>query len=95
MTVSEKKQARLLLKSNEEVYEQPKRMEGGRKRLDKQRKVFVINHPNLDLVPSQTSFKNSAVKSRTIKKVEKSLPQSPTSPHPHQKKKKERKKKWI
>ena len=41
------------------------------------RKFFAINHPHLDQEPSQTSFNYSAVKSRTIKKVEKSFPESP------------------
>ena len=38
---------------------------------------FAINHPHLDKELSQTSFSNSALKLRTIKKVTKSLRQSP------------------
>ena len=45
--------------------------------MDKHRKNFAINHHHLYQELSQTSFSNSALKSRTIKKMEKFLPQSP------------------
>ena len=56
------KQARLLLKSNKDIYEEQKRKERERKLLAKDRKKFAINHPHLDQEPSQTSFSNYAVK---------------------------------
>ena len=71
-----KKRVRLLLKSNKDAYEERKRQEKERKCLAKHRKNFSISQPHLDQQPSQTSLSNSAVKSRTIKKVEKTLPQS-------------------
>ena len=71
-----KKRARFLLKWNKDAYKEHKRKERERKHLAKHRKNFAINHPNLNQEPFQTSFSNSTVKSRTIKKVEKSLPQS-------------------
>lgn len=57
--------------------EKPKRKQRKRKPVDKHKKFFAINQPHLYQDLSQTSFSNSALKSRTIKKMEKSLPQSP------------------
>ena len=74
-----KTQARQLLKINKDQYEEHKKKERERKRLAKLRENIAINHHSqkpLDSQPS-TSFSNSAVKSRTIKEVEKSLPKSP------------------
>ena len=69
----------LLLKLNKDVYEEHKKKERERKRMAKLRKNIAINHHPQEPLDSQpsTSFSNSAVKSRTIKKVKKSLPQSP------------------
>ena len=72
-----KNRTRLLLKSNKNAYEEQQRKEREIKRLAKHRKKFAINHSDLDQEPSQASFNSSAVKSRTIKKVVKHLPQSP------------------
>ena len=70
-----RKRATLLLKSNKDAHKEHKRKERERKRLNKHRKSFAINNPYVDQEPSQTSFSNSNVKSRTVKKVEKRLPQ--------------------
>ena len=63
-----KTQARLLLKSNKDAYEEQNRKEAERKCLDKHRKNFAINHPHLDEEPSQTSISNSTIKSKNCKK---------------------------
>ena len=68
-----KKRSRLILKSNNAVHEEYKRKERERKRTAKLRKNALNNQP---LKPS-TSFSSAAVKSRSVKKVEKSLPKSP------------------
>ena len=71
-----KKRARQLLKINKDQYEEHKKKERERKRLANLRMYIAINHHSqepLDFQPS-TSFSNFAVKSRTIKKIEKSLP---------------------
>ena len=70
------KRVRLLLKLNKDAYNEKERKEGEGKHLNKHRKSFAINYPYLDQEPSETSFRNSTVKSRTAKNVEKSLPQS-------------------
>ena len=74
-----KKRARQLLKINKDQYEEHKKKERERKRLAKLGKNIAINHHSQEPLDSQpsTSFSNSAVKSRIIKKVEKSLPKSP------------------
>ena len=75
-----KKRARLLLKSDKTKYEAYKKKERERKQLAKIRKDIANrneqNQHEETLGPS-TSFTNTAIKSRSIKKAERSLPQSP------------------
>ena len=68
-----KKRLTLILKSNNAAHEEYKRKEKERKRTAKLRKNALNNQP---LEPS-TSFSSAAVKSRSNKKVEKSLPKGP------------------
>ena len=74
-----KKRARQLLKINKDQYEEDKKKKRERKRLAKLRKNIAISHHSQEPLDSQpsTSFSNSAVKSRAIKKVEKSVSKSP------------------
>ena len=67
------KRSRWIVKSNNAAHEEYKRKERERKRIAKLRRNVLNNQP---LEPS-TSFSSAAVKSRSVKKVEKSLPKSP------------------
>ena len=68
-----KKHSRLILKSNSAVHEEYKRKERKMKITAKLRKSALNNQP---LEPS-ASFSSAVVKSRSVKKVGKSLPKSP------------------
>ena len=76
-----KKRARLILKTQDkEKHEQLKKKDRERKQLAKiTSKIQVTATPDQAASTSSphTPFSNSAIKSRTIKRVEKSLPQSP------------------
>lgn len=74
-----KKRARLLLKTDKVKYEEQKKKDRERKELTKLRKKVGIDNNSDHLTPDtcQPSFSNSAIKSRTIKRVEKVLPRSP------------------
>ena len=78
---SRKKRARLLLKTDKSKNDAYKKKERGRKQLAKIRKDIarrneLNHHEHEESLGPSTSFSNSAIESRSIKKAEKSLPQS-------------------
>ena len=67
------------MKSNKTAHEEYKRKEKERKRTTKLRKNVLIDYHRQSEEPLGPSifFSNAAIKSRSVKKVEKSLPKSP------------------
>ena len=79
MLYEKKKHSRLVLKSNKSAHEEYKRKERERKRTTKLRKNVLIDYHQQSEEPlgASTFFSNAAIKSRRVKKAEKSLPKSP------------------
>ena len=67
----EKKHARVLLKTDKSKHEAYKKKERECKQLEQN------YHEHEESLGPSTSFSNSTIKSRSMKKAEKSLPQSP------------------
>ena len=77
--LQDKKHSRLILKSNKTAREVYKWKERERKRTTKLWKKVLIdyNQQSEEYLGPSTFFSNAAIKSRSVKKAEKSLPKSP------------------